>query len=113
MTTPTRPSDVQAAIGERPALLGLAGKRIESYVALVNDALALGSLSNDQIEIFNREAEALLAEDRSEEHTSALKYQMRISYAVFCLIKQSSNTITPYRTIVPKIINLIRPITSL
>src|SRR3546814_7141164 len=76
----------------------LAGKRIESYVALVNDALALGSLSNDQIEIFNREAEALLAEDqnshgiaRSEEHTSELQSLMRISYAVFCLKKQNTH----------------------
>src|SRR3546814_13292208 len=42
MTTPTPPSDVQAAIGERPALLGLAGKRIASYVALVTEPLPWG-----------------------------------------------------------------------
>src|SRR3546814_2180378 len=34
------------------------------------------------------------AEDRSEEHTSELQSLMRISYAVFCLKKKKSTTIT-------------------
>src|SRR3546814_7182647 len=33
--------------------------------------------------------------DRSEEHTSELQSLMRISYAVFCLNKQKSNTLQP------------------
>src|SRR3546814_6527165 len=32
--------------------------------------------------------------DRSEEHTSELQSLMRISYAVFCLKKKKTNTIT-------------------
>src|SRR3546814_6767534 len=34
---------------------------------------------------------ALLAKERSEEHTSELQSLMRISYAVFCLKKKTSN----------------------
>src|SRR3546814_1754837 len=33
-------------------------------------------------------------QDRSEEHTSELQSLMRISYAVFCLKKKNTNTIT-------------------
>src|SRR3546814_3577911 len=33
---------------------------------------------------------------RSEEHTSELQSLMRISYAVFCLKKQKTTTITPH-----------------
>src|SRR3546814_2733737 len=32
------------------------------------------------------------ARDRSEEHTSELQSLMRISYAVFCLIKKNTNS---------------------
>src|SRR3546814_3757355 len=35
---------------------------------------------------------------RSEEHTSELQSLMRISYAVFCLKKKSTNNITIYHT---------------
>src|SRR3546814_8696216 len=35
---------------------------------------------------------ALAREGRSEEHTSELQSLMRISYAVFCLKKQTTNT---------------------
>src|SRR3546814_8993727 len=34
---------------------------------------------------------ALVADARSEEHTSALQSLMRISYAVFCLTKKTNN----------------------
>src|SRR3546814_9767987 len=36
--------------------------------------------------------------DRSEEHTSELQSLMRISYAVFCLKKKTTKTITPQHT---------------
>src|SRR3546814_8976767 len=36
----------------------------------------------------------LIAQGRSEEHTSELQSLMRISYAVFCLKKKSDKTIT-------------------
>src|SRR3546814_10521432 len=39
-------------------------------------------------EIYMRENVKLLAEKRSEEHTSELQSLMRISYAVFCLKKK-------------------------
>src|SRR3546814_3663529 len=35
---------------------------------------------------------------RSEEHTSELQSLMRISYAVFCLIKKNDNTANPLST---------------
>src|SRR3546814_9475216 len=43
------------------------------------------------------EKEPLTLPDRSEEHTSELQSQMRISYAVFCLKKKTNvhNTYTP------------------
>src|SRR3546814_2944410 len=41
----------------------------------------------------DRELEALLAQDRSEEHTSELQSLMPTSYAVFCLIKKTKNHI--------------------
>src|SRR3546814_10298833 len=39
-----------------------------------------------------RTAEAIGATARSEEHTSELQSLMRISYAVFCLKKKTTNT---------------------
>src|SRR3546814_2865510 len=36
-------------------------------------------------------------EGRSEEHTSELQSLMRISYAVFCLKKQTTNTLAIYK----------------
>src|SRR3546814_3401668 len=41
---------------------------------------------------------ALFSAERSEEHTSELQSLMRISYAVFCL-KKNTNTETHYTTI--------------
>src|SRR3546814_2422767 len=38
-------------------------------------------------------ADALVGEERSEEHTSELQSLMRISYAVFCLKKKRQNYI--------------------
>src|SRR3546814_10613272 len=40
-----------------------------------------------------RDPEAVLAADRSEEHTSELQSLMRISYAVFCLKKKKTHEI--------------------
>src|SRR3546814_5015742 len=37
-------------------------------------------------------AEQIIADDRSEEHTSELQSLMRISYAVFCLKKKNTST---------------------
>src|SRR3546814_3114195 len=39
----------------------------------------------------SKERKALLAQARSEEHTSELQSLMRISYAVFCLKKKNSH----------------------
>src|SRR3546814_10039713 len=43
-------------------------------------------------QVFNRFIELL---GRSEEHTSELQSLMRISYAVFCLKKKTTNTTKP------------------
>src|SRR3546814_4721244 len=37
----------------------------------------------------------VVADQRSEEHTSELQSLMRISYAVFCLKKKNTNSTTP------------------
>src|SRR3546814_1821041 len=42
-----------------------------------------------------------IAQDRSEEHTSELQSLMRISYAVFCLKKHTTNTTTPMHYTTP------------
>src|SRR3546814_8422800 len=48
---------------------------------------------------FGRDAipNAQIAQRRSEEHTSELQSLMRISYAVFCLKKKTTNTISTRR----------------
>src|SRR3546814_3027144 len=45
--------------------------------------------------------------DRSEEHTSELQSLMRISYAVFCLKKNTSSTITLTTTYLIHLNNII------
>lgn len=65
LVSPARIGDVSVEVDGRPALLGLAGDRVKSYVQLVKDALAKGPLSNDQIETFNREGTALLEEGQN------------------------------------------------
>src|SRR3546814_7977137 len=42
------------------------------------------------------DATAFVKAQRSEEHTSELQSLMRISYAVFCLKKQTQNPKTPH-----------------
>src|SRR3546814_3818544 len=42
--------------------------------------------------------DAVHSHDRSEEHTSELQSLMRISYAVFCLKKNTSNKMSTQRT---------------
>src|SRR3546814_6875690 len=44
------------------------------------------------VDDFTRECLALVADTRSEEHTSELQSLMRISYAVFCLEKKTIET---------------------
>src|SRR3546814_1489128 len=48
--------------------------------------------------------------DRSEEHTSELQSLMRISYAVFCLKKQSSNLSFFRFGITPDVITVVESI---
>src|SRR3546814_1476467 len=43
-------------------------------------------------EVVAGNARSFVAEQRSEEHTSELQSLMRISYAVFCLKKTTTNT---------------------
>src|SRR3546814_6108973 len=52
-------------------------------------AIAANSLHNEDGSLFYE----ILAEARSEEHTSEIQSLMRISYAVCCLKKQNINTV--------------------
>src|SRR3546814_2007589 len=81
----------------------LAGDQLLSQLALAlaehlrgDDILA--RLGGDEFGVLARDVDfegvQLLAERRSEEHTSELQSLMRISYAVFCLKKKQRNTNT-------------------
>src|SRR3546814_7992583 len=61
-------------------------------IFLIDGQMAGMSLSggNDEFELCIRN-EAAADDPRSEEHTSELQSLMRISYAVFCLIKKTIN----------------------
>src|SRR3546814_2043659 len=67
-------------------------------VALMQPAKAIFGAGGGQVVADGAgELQELVRDDRSEEHTSELQSLMRISYAVFCLIKQNklqSNLIT-------------------
>src|SRR3546814_3485605 len=61
-----------------------------------HDVAHVGGMEPERLELAQRRF--LLAQLRSEEHTSELQSLMRISYAVFCLKKKIIN-ITQYTTI--------------
>src|SRR3546814_304395 len=72
-------------------------QRVEQIVAhLVQNAID-ASPADQPVEISlcapGREAQIVIADRRSEEHTSELQSLMRISYAVFCLKKKKKTTI--------------------
>src|SRR3546814_3430437 len=81
----------------------MAGSTSPALVAAVSNAGALGSLGAGYLEpqaILDQAAQIRALGDRpykSEEHTSELQSLMRISYAVFCLKKKTTNinNITP------------------
>src|SRR3546814_5187687 len=56
-------------------------------LAIVLDVTGLAEAERQPLE--DRLRDALLARERSEEHTSELQSLMRISYAVFCLKKKN------------------------
>src|SRR3546814_9921672 len=74
------------------------GRQIQSARALFDlwadaaeDAYAKIALSHEFREVYGKLV------DRSEEHTSELQSLMRISYAVFCLKKKTTNRDNPQR----------------
>src|SRR3546814_8511360 len=83
---------LDAELGQRPADLG--------ELALVYFAAGLGGVEVVRAPVRVEGAE----QPRSEEHTSELQSLMRISYAVFCLKKKTSITITMI-TIVSNLLN--------
>src|SRR3546814_7992496 len=52
-----------------------------------------GTMPWPRLKIWGRDAKAARMRSRSEEHTSELQSLMRISYAVFCLIKKKHTKI--------------------
>src|SRR3546814_8539921 len=54
------------------------------------DRFTLSEVDPDQLNFFELKRAIDNLRDRSEEHTSELQSLMRISYAVFCLIKQKN-----------------------
>src|SRR3546814_5529432 len=57
----------------------------------VGDRLAVGHMDMLVVERLELGEEEVEVGDRSEEHTSELQSLMRISYAVFCLKKKTTN----------------------
>src|SRR3546814_8634537 len=53
-------------------------------------------ISRPSISVPNRNSDCENGLSRSEEHTSELQSLMRISYAVFCLTKKTTNIVTNY-----------------
>src|SRR3546814_5740781 len=85
----------QASAYARERLQGRSVDGMRGPVAIIEHADVRRMLLN--IRAFVEGARALsgwtaLQLDRSEEHTSELQSLMRISYAVFCLIKQQEST---------------------
>src|SRR3546814_4135730 len=58
---------------------------------------AARKLSRQAVMLLRRRT-AIIASQRSEEHTSELQSLMRISYAVFCLKKKNKHRLTHYKT---------------
>src|SRR3546814_2728147 len=75
--------------------LGLSGTLdLDTSRHAVNDVVRKTKLQLQRVAL-NLSAETHA--DRSEEHTSELQSLMRISYAVFCLIKTKKNKVTYYK----------------
>src|SRR3546814_13926230 len=70
------------------------GRMVDDDIARTNEigdnAQVLLTEAGDRIGAIARRTNEVLAKERSEEHTSELQSLMRISYAVFCLKKQTS-----------------------
>src|SRR3546814_9157799 len=69
--------------------------QLEQAVLLIEGfrAGAEGLLTPDAARLADLDADGVLAQVRSEEHTSELQSLMRISYAVFCLKKNTKTNI--------------------
>src|SRR3546814_6747879 len=80
-------------VGGLPRLHGIEPEEVDVSLPLgerVGHSLVLGTTRVGK----TRLAELFVTQDiRSEEHTSELQSLMRISYAVFCLIKQKSSEV--------------------
>src|SRR3546814_9385033 len=73
---------MELAVGEIAQVVGQSQPRVSRHVRILVEAGL---------------AERRKEGSRSEEHTSELQSLMRISYAVFCLKKKKSSTITNHR----------------
>src|ERR1044071_10434050 len=64
----------------------------EIYTLSLHDALPISGLGGDRGAAPPASRSAVVARDRSEEHTSELQSRVDISYAVFCLKKKQELT---------------------
>src|SRR3546814_9057352 len=81
-----------AEVAADPAAAGAAAARIGGPVALKilsRDITHKSDFGGVMLDLEGAEVVEQAAETRSEEHTSELQSLMRISYAVFCLKKQT------------------------
>src|SRR3546814_2796562 len=94
------PSIVRNVIEGVHAVGGTAIQNLEDDTLLINEELTASiviarcKLTNGGSRRWKIRLDESLHPDRSEEHTSELQSLMRISYAVFCLKKKKTQTIT-------------------
>src|SRR3546814_7295033 len=101
-TTPTNPAQSDQGMQERAATAADSARREAGSV--MDDARSqasdVASAGAEQARAVVDDAKHQARRLRSEEHTSELQSLMRISYAVFCLKKQTTHNI--HKPITPK-----------
>src|SRR3546814_8714732 len=89
--------DYEPTLERTEKILAALTQRIDPIAKSPLLSMTPGSMANEIVTAASgarREDARLVAEARSEEHTSELQSLMRISYAVFCLKKTKTNVET-------------------
>src|SRR3546814_6974603 len=83
-------TDDASVVATRLRVRGVTGLRVVDISVM--PSLVSGNTTAPAMAMASRAGELILADARSEEHTSELQTLMRISYADFCLKYKNANT---------------------